>query len=115
MKRYCTYTLEPGVIDELAIKIRDHSLEIVALDAFNQRGGQTEQNWKCFDKSGDLFFFCIGYSVLFIKAASGERVPETRFCLVISTFERNRNPDELKAAIAIFEQLLIQLKAKQED
>ena len=109
------YRLEQDVVGKLAVELRRHALEIVALDAFKAIEGQTEQNWKCFDKTGDLFFFSIGYAVLLVKTVAGSKVQETHFCLMMGPAAPQRARKDVQASVTIFDRLLLQLGAKRLD
>ena len=62
----------------------------------------TEQDWKCCDKSGDLFFF----NTCEVNEGNGLRLKTGTFCLIPGPGARGRNRKEVAEAYKCFERAL---------
>ena len=99
------YILDKSVMPRLRAGVQQLSLDLQEVGEVRNTAEGTEQDWKCCDKSGDLFFF----GTCEVNETNGLRLKAGTFCLIPGPGARARKRKEITEAFNHFERALVAL------
>ena len=103
------YILDKRVMPHLRAAMKELELSLLETGDLRNTTEGTEQDWKCCDNSGDLFFFSAGE----VNEDNGLRLKAGTFCLIPGPRARGRKRKEIAEAYKCFERALAALGVQQ--
>jgi len=103
------YIWDESLTPQLIAAMKEAELHLHKVGNSRDTAEGTEQDWKCCDKSGDLFFFSTGE----LNETNGLRLKAGTFCLIPGPGARGRNRKEVAEAYKCFERALAALGVHQ--
>ena len=103
------YISDKDVMLQVTAAMREVGLSLLKIGDLKDTAEGTEQDWKCCDGSGDLFFFSTGE----VNEENGLRLKAGTFCLVPGPGARGRKRKEIAEAFKCFERALRKLGVQQ--
>src|SRR4051812_17281817 len=102
MARLHIYILDKDLMPQLRVAMQKMSLDLEEMGALKRTTEADEQQWKCCDKTGDIFYF----SACEASGGNGLGLKVGTFFLIEGPGARNRKRKEIAAAFEHFEQAL---------
>lgn len=102
------YTISQSTMSQLSLAMQAAGLHLQSIGTPRANAEGTEQNWKCWDATGDLFFF----GTAELKDKNGLRLKTGTLCLIGGPGAQGRQSEQINAAFAVFEVTLLGLGAQ---